>query len=308
MLNMSNIKYQCPRCLYIFPKKYNLERHLKKKTPCQLANHNVISGDEALSVDDHKEFESSTHHNDEVKEELDDEFTCIYCKSKVLPPRSLSKHQEICIKNPHLPGISNSDLLDEFNKLRTEFQQLKELKQLPPVIEHHNHNQILQVVCVGSNDNYLDMLTKEWGFDQALEFVKDCALSQVSGDCKLLERIYFRNRSGEVPISYLDRHRNKIEFIDEDDQQIVDIKGEKLGRRLANNLQNTYLKGVNYLIQKNLDNKGCPNRFLADYDVQTWNQHIYELSDPKYQKKLIAQMDIPDKRTLIRKRIEKYSQ
>ena len=46
-------------------------------------------------------------------------------------------------------------------------------------------NNNLQIVCVGSTDNYLDMLTEQWGsFDRALEYIKDCALSRLTGDRK----------------------------------------------------------------------------------------------------------------------------
>ena len=62
---------------------------------------------------------------------------------------------------------------------------------------------------------------------------------------------------------------------------------------MANNLQNSYLKGVNYLIKKNLDNHLCPNKFLEEYDLQTWNQHIYDLSDVRYHRKIINQLNIP---------------
>ena len=65
--------------------------------------------------------------------------------------------------------------------------------------------------------------------------------------------------------------------------------------KLANHLQNSYLKGVNYVLIDTLDNRRCPNKFLEEYDIQTWNQHIYSLSDHVYQKKLINCLNIPDK-------------
>jgi hypothetical protein len=37
----------------------------------------------------------------------------------------------------------------------------------------------------------------------------------------------------------------------------------------------------------------CPNKFLEDHDLQTWNQHIYELSDARYQIKIVNHLDIP---------------
>ena len=83
--------------------------------------------------------------------------------------------------------------------------------------------------------------------------------------------------------------------MNEKQERIVDVKGIQLGKKLANNLQNSYLKGVNYLINKNLENKRCPNKFLEEYDIQAWNQHIFALSDAKYQKKLVANLDIPER-------------
>ncbi len=296
---MSNIKYQCPRCLHLFPKKYNLDKHLKRKNPCQIINIDTtfklsnneenINSKSSISMNDINE---SFH--EKISGDTIDCNICIYCQSQLKHKKNLRRHYEKCIKNPKFLQGNNFELLNEINRLKVDFQhQINELKQQNTIIEQHNQN-ILQVVCVGSNDNYLDMLTEELGFDKALGFIKNCALSQLSGDCKLLQKIYFNNQSGKVPIKYLDKKHNKIEFIDEKYQKIVDIKGAQLCQRLANNLQNSYLKGVNYLIKKNLENNMCPNKFLEEYDIQSWNQHIYELSDIKYQKKIMSQLDIPD--------------
>ena len=39
----------------------------------------------------------------------------------------------------------------------------------------------------------------------------------------------------------------------------------------------------------------CPNKFLEDYDLQMWNQHIFDLSDTNYQKTIINRLNIPIK-------------
>ena len=173
-------------------------------------------------------------------------------------------------------------------KLKSLEQRMINLEEKPSNITVNNQ---LQVVCVGNNDNYLDMLTEDWGFDRALGFIKDCALSNLTGDCKLIEKIYLDNHES---ITYLDKNRTKLTYFDEKQNKIVDIRGTQLGKKLANNLQNSYLKGVNYLINQNLMNRACPNRFLEDYDIQAWNQHIYELSDSRYQRKILSQLEIPE--------------
>ena len=93
-------------------------------------------------------------------------------------------------------------------------------------------------------------------------------------------------------MSYVDRGHTKIAYYDENKEKIIDSK-ELFGKKLANNIQNGYLKGINYLIDQNLNNRRCPNKFLEEYDIQTWNHHIYQLSDHKYQKKIINNLNIP---------------
>ena len=164
-----------------------------------------------------------------------------------------------------------------------------------PTPSIHNHNNILQVLCVGKDDNYLDMLTEKWGdYDRALKFVQNCALTDVRGDCQLIQQIYFDqdcHRDHPSPIGYTED--NQLCFIDENERRIVDHKGNILGRRLANNLQISYLKGVNYLINKNITERRSPNRFLDEYDLQTWNRHTYNLLDPNVHQKIMKNLDIP---------------
>lgn len=135
------------------------------------------------------------------------------------------------------------------------------------------------------------MLTDRMGnFDQAIDYITDCALSDLTGDCKLIEKIY-RNHNDEVGFT-IDQKNTKIYYQNERNESISETK-ESFGRKLANNLQNSYLKGINYLINKNLDQRIDPNKFLDQYDLMSWNEHIYHLSDSNHQRKIINQLSIP---------------
>jgi len=158
-------------------------------------------------------------------------------------------------------------------------------------------NQVLQVICITNNDNYLDILTERMGnFSDAIEYIKDCALSDISGDCKLIEKIYMTHDetvpNNSEKMYYTDRSKNNIVYYNEKLERVVESK-ISMGKKLANNLQNSYLKGINYLIKRNLENHSCPNKFLEDYDLLTWNKHIYDLSDTYYQRKIINHLSIP---------------
>src|SRR5205823_6942734 len=141
--------------------------------------------------------------------------------------------------------------------------------------------------------NYLAMLTERWGnYGRDLAFLKDCALSSINGDCRLLEKIYFASENPEdCPIKMLDRNRKKLEYVDENNEIVIDPQGLRLAKILANNLQNSYLQGVNYLINLSMEDKQSSKPAIEDYDVQCWNDHIYALSDLRYQKKIISSLE-----------------
>jgi hypothetical protein len=145
------------------------------------------------------------------------------------------------------------------------------------------------VICVTSHDNYLDMLTDRIGFELAIDYIKDCALSDVVGDCKLIEKIY-KNQDNQMSFS-IDRKNSNIIYHDEHHHVTRENK-DSFGRKIANNLQNSYLKGINFLVNRTLNSRGDPNKFLEDYDLMTWNAHIYHLSDSAHQHKIMTQLDL----------------
>ena len=135
----------------------------------------------------------------------------------------------------------------------------------------------------------MDMLADRVGLDKAIDYIKDCALSDIKGDCKLIEEIYAVQNS-----FFVDKKNTTVTYRNESNESITENK-ETFGRKLANNLQNSYLKGVNYLIIRNLNQKTNPNKFLDDYDIMTWNKHIYQLSDDIHRRKFINKLNIPTK-------------
>ena len=235
-----------------------------------------------------------------INQSNSNEFECIQKKPDQPLEISLLENDQIHTQLPSFTEVvgkmiklerdleEKSLLIEELKvKQLTGSKQIEELQGKPNNVT----NNVLQLVCVSDKDNYLDMLTDRLGnFDKALEYIKDCALSSLVGDCKLAEKIYFLSEKNDI--RFTDKSKTKIEYFNEKKEKVVDKK-ELFARKLANNLQNSYLKGVNHLLNNNLNNRLCPNKFLEEYDIQTWNQHIYELSDCQYQKKIINQLDIP---------------
>ena len=286
--------YICQICLKSFSRSNRLQSHLNKKKPCK----------PPLAIDPPSQ-PSSCNPSSTIKKEKAPPFEF----SKGPPIKITLKSQKITLKDEIIllkEQIASQNIqLTQLAETQIPLKTLELLEEIREQVSHNNkqiaelkekpmvNNQILQIVCVGQNDNYLDMLTQQYGnFERALEFIKDCALSQLSGDCKLINKIYFESQKNQPSIQFLDKKRTKIEYFNEKKEKISDSK-EMFSRRIANNLQNSYLKGVNHLINKNLESRGCPNKFLDDYDIQEWNSHIYTLSDEKYQKKIVNQLNIP---------------
>ena len=275
---MSNL-HICPHCNKSFSRKDAVLRHIRENR-C-------------------KHFKSESNESDNCSSDMS-------VKRKIkkvslipnLETRLKRLEEQLSEKNKIIEELKSSSLQNRLEKqieqLREQTQkEIAELKEKPVV-----NNQILQVVCIGNNDNYLDMLTQRLGnFDKALEYIKDCALSSLIGDCKLIEKIYMEGQQPTVnsttpAIRYLDKSRTKIEYFNENTEKVIENK-DLFVKKLANNLQNSYLKGANHLINQNLNNHLCPNKFLEEYDLQIWNQHIYDLSDYKYHRKIINQLNIP---------------
>jgi hypothetical protein len=269
---------QCPQCFQVFSSSQRLKSHLERKTPCVIENN--IQYEKFICNRCHKAFSRKFCLNRHLNENQ-----CKLIQPLLSIKLKLKKNEDTELPIAKQMDSKEKDLILEI--LQKQQKQIDELREKPSI-----NNQILQVVCIGNNDNYLDMLTERFSnFDRALEYIKDCALSSLTGDCKLIEKIYGQTNSEIPAIRFCGKHRDNVEYYNEKKEKVKDSK-EVFGRRIANNLQNSYLKGVNYLINRNLENRMCPNKFLEEHDIQMWNQHIYQLSDACYQKKIVNNLNV----------------
>src|SRR5258708_4038253 len=133
---------------------------------------------------------------------LDKKFICQYCQKGFTRKNNMIVHQKnrcnfltnkrkisviknnSCNQEEKISQLEKqiAELIGDKQKTKKEINELNEFRQkTDEEIDRlknkpSNVNQILQVVCVSSSDNYLDMLTDEWNsFDRALEYIKDCA-------------------------------------------------------------------------------------------------------------------------------------
>ena len=237
--NTSNkIVYECIICNNLFKDKNTITNHIN-----EIHIDTII---QSSSDDFLKQYEKLSICNNNVNHEFNERNA-----SSIL--KRISQLEE---KMEHKLEQTKHELSGNIKQINGN---IEDIRKRPTTI-----NQNLQVLCLDPEKNCLDTLTERYGnFHQALEFVKDCALSQITGDVRLIEEVYL-NSDHHPAFWYMDKKRQKIGWMDEKGQTNIDMGGKVVFRKLVSNLQNGYLKGVNYLINKNLDEKRCPNKFLAD--------------------------------------------
>jgi hypothetical protein len=263
----------CPNCFKQYSCKQSLANHLRNKT-CS-----VIKDQEKIKV-----------LTDQILKQL---------SNQMAEQVALSVSQQ------------TSQLADQVAQIGQEVQQMKTAR--PSVKKYvHNHHQNdtknLNVMCLGSKDNLLDILTNQSSFPLALTFIKNSALGKLAGDCRILESVYMP--LGQRPaIMYRNKTKNQYVYYDEDNERQIESNPAVLAKKLADILQRSYLKGMDSL-KTDLcgETRRCklPKKLQKDipeveaYDLHLWNEHIHQLNDEKYQKqvlkslKICVEKDVPD--------------
>jgi hypothetical protein len=193
------MSYICPYCHYCFLQNQHLSRHLREKRCAWLKIEDKIVSQNLSNISKKK----------------------IVLKKKSNSTESATNLEE------------KMKQLEE--QLKRQNLRVEQLEEKPSVQKITNQN-ILQVVCIGSNDNYLDLLTERFGnFDLALEYLKGCALSNVNGDSQLIEKIYLSQLDPVNPsICFLNQSKTKIEYLNEKKEKVVDSK-QSFSKKMANN-------------------------------------------------------------------------
>ena len=137
-------QHLCPYCNYRFGRGSELNRHLKQKS-CK------------------------AHREQELIKNITEKVTA-----------------NIIVKLDNAENTSNlssneTNLNDKLEFLERQIvEQNEKIAKLTKKSSHVINNN-LQIICIGKDDNYLDMLTQKWNnFDRALEYIKDCALSDLA--------------------------------------------------------------------------------------------------------------------------------
>ena len=266
VVNTKNLTHDnvCDGCQKSFTHKYSLKRHLELNR-CSITKDNQLKKNQS-------DLNQILVENRELRQQMTELKSSLF----------------------------NSELQQQMTELRTELKNVSEKVTniqphiAPPTTIINNINSNLQVMCVNSNDNFLDVLTSRSNAQDALTFIKDCALSRLAGDCRLLEKVYFSTIGTRPPIMTMNQTRTRFVYYDENNKKTLETNPKILARKLADCLQRTYLKGINLYRTDVSDPDSLKVNHIESYDVEDWNEHIHDLSDEKYQKKILDRLKIPN--------------
>ncbi len=258
-------------------------------------------------------------------EDLIGKHTCPHCQNNYAQKSSLTRHLKDNTCRALAPIIPKGSLVKELADLREQNKEILEqnkvmhssmqkitesLTQLksgggvPPAPTPAINNNNLQVMCLNTKDNLLDILTEREGLPNALTYIKGCALARLAGDCRILEKAY-KLESDQPAIMYANKSKTQYVYYDDRQRRTIESNSKVMAKKLADILQRSYLKGMQSfrtnLLEEERDDYVAPILSYASdqmpelepYDLHTWNAHIHELRDEKYQKKVLSSMRIP---------------
>jgi hypothetical protein len=253
--------------------------------------------------------------------------SCKYCLKEYSSKCNLDRHirQDQCkgVKTLKDKEILNkvSDLqnevvankvasANEIDTLKTQVAELVIMVQKTANTQPVQNTNNLNVMCLGSKDNILDILVAKQGILKALTMVKQSALGRLTNACTLLEKAYLPE--GERPaIMHPGKSKNTYVYYDENNKRVVERSSAIMAKKLADIVQRTYLKGMSCLKKDILGiektDQGQPYQKemsklrqvdlkafeLDPYDLESWMQSVHELRDERCQMKLLKEFKIP---------------
>lgn len=241
-------------------------------------------------------------------EKVGDKHTCLHCHNGYATKASLDRHinnNSCWVKNPHIPRSESlklkrnqeehehalkqtaGNLLNEF---ATNLKVNKSSKTIVPDVMNNTQN----TICFGVDDNLLDILAYFEGLPKALEYLKECVFKPLSGDYRILEKVY-KFDTDKAAIMYTNKSKTEYVYYDEYHSRILETDFKIIAKKLADILHRSYMKGIDILVK---GSKSIPQNImyqlpkLTQDDIKMWNEHLDDLKDETYQTKLLTSLMI----------------
>lgn len=236
-----NIMHKCQICNRTYSTSGNLKRHQKK--PCKIKK---------------------------------TEWQCEHCGQYYAAKCSLKKHMESCDHVAAKKKLILKPKIRTRTRIQIQPQPLhrprSQIKKTPTRLQMIVHGPALAKQPVVFDD-ILGKLTEKLGTQEAVSFLLTNFLSKNLE--KIISTCYLDGISAaSFPIAC--SGGNHFRFLDENGIVIDDPTGDKLVKKIINNLQNALLRS-NYLLIKKYIGEGDTSALYDVYDIKTIQDGIYDL-------------------------------
>jgi hypothetical protein len=217
--------------------------------------------------------------------------------------------EQTFVRNANLLRHLRSETCTKPKQSKKDLEKIIQQKDavIEKFISHHHvqskfeqiDNKNLNIMCLTSKDNLLELLSQNDSLHNALIYMKGCALKKIDGDCMILEKVYHLTTQNPA-IVLTNKKKSQYVYYNERRRQVTEKNTAVMAKKLADILQRSYLigmegfqtdlSGARKISTSNVNLDSLPE--LDPYDLQLWNEHIHELRDEKYQKKLLKRLKI----------------
>ncbi len=150
----------------------------------------------------------------------------------------------------------------------------------------------IDIVCLAKGDYIKKLIDLHDGDEEkAMNYIKNVGIATdfLEGDFRLIKKVYFDGRKkSEFPVRIKDYKRNKLEYLEENGEWVLDIRGEIVGKRLCENIVATLLI-ANTQFNEVIINEQDEDRkeILLDlFQINKTQAHIMKLLERKTQGKV----------------------
>ncbi len=283
------MKWACEECGKEFARKYNLQRH--SADHCQGLKNITIFGQMPSDYNLRNRLE-------DMSDRLPEESIAAWKKRKFFPPKK--QLPEIVVKSEATgtgagpgEGAGGGYMDQKLAELRQEFLgKLLTLENKVPNEQNGDDEKKIDIVCLAKGDYIKKLIQLHDGDEEkAMNYIKNIGIATdfLEGDFRLIKKIYFDGKKkSEFPIRVKDFKRNKLEYLEENGDWVLDIRGEIVGKRLCDNIVKTLLIANSCFNEVIINEKDEDQKeLLLDlFQINKTQAHILKLTERKTQCKL----------------------
>ena len=158
--------------------------------------------------------------------------------------------------------------------------------------DEDDKEQKIDIVCLAKGD-YVKKIIQIYDGDEekAMNYIKNVGIATdfLEGDFRMIKKIYFDGKKkSQFPIRVKDFSRKKLEYLEENGEWVLDIRGEIVGKRLCDNIVKTLLIANNQFNEVIINEPDEDRKavLLDLFQINKTQTHIMKLMERKTQGKM----------------------